>query len=109
MSEAPAAVAARRVAGSGTGARGARQRVHLIPVDDEARAALEDEVQLLVVAGAGAETVVVIDHLAAHLAAGVGVDAEGSDPERDPDRIVTASPSKRSSRPGGRCGIRGRS
>ena len=46
--------------------------------------ALEDEVELLVAARPGAELVVVLDQRAARLARGVGVDAEGADPERDP-------------------------
>ncbi len=48
--------------------------------------ACEDEVQLFVVAGAGAELVVLLDHLVARFACGVSVDPEGADPERDPHR-----------------------
>ena len=38
------------------------------------------------VAGTGAELVVLLDHLVAGFACGVRVDAEGADPERNPHR-----------------------
>ena len=81
-----AAVAARRVAGSGTKTKVPGGPSSSSPSTMKRAWPCEDEVELLVVARTGAELVVLLDHLAARLARGVGVDAEGADPERDPHR-----------------------
>ena len=63
-------------------------RVDRLAVELERRVAGHDDVELLVMAGAVALLVVVLDDLVAGVRARVGVDAERRHPHRPPDRAI---------------------
>ena len=65
----------------------AGRRVEILAVDRELRAAAEDDVHLLVPAGAAAQLVVVLDDVLADALARVDVRPERADPEPAPQRV----------------------